>query len=137
MTTGQDIAMRARAYVGTKFHHQGRLIQVGIDCLGLAICVPNDLGLLIPDVQDYGRVPDPRRFLKGLRENLDATAQIEAGCVLSFAFLDGPQQHVGIALGMSSFVHAIDRHLVHEATLSELWLSRLRGVYRYRGVQYG
>ena len=137
MLTGVDIANRAKEYIGTPFHHQGRLFQVGIDCLGLAICVGNDFGLNIPNEVMYGARPDPVRFLKGLKDNLDETAQIEAGCVLSFAFLAGPQQHVGIAISTDRFVQAILYHKVHVVTLGDLWLSRLRGVYRYRGVQYG
>jgi lipoprotein Spr len=42
----QDYAARARAFLGVRFRPQGRLPQLGLDCVGLVICtfgLPPDL----------------------------------------------------------------------------------------------
>lgn len=60
-----QIVDRARQYVGTPFRHQGRRIGVGIDCIGLILCVAEDLNLkdredkpfLRGDYPSYGPQP--------------------------------------------------------------------------------
>lgn len=137
MITGEDIAAKAREYIGTPFHHQGRARGIGIDCAGLVLGVMHDLSLGDLQVDGYGRAPSPRVYLDLLRDNFDdGGTEILAGCVLSFAFIRH-QQHLGIAVNLLSMIHAVDQHLCHEITLGEVWRRRLRGVYRYRGVRYG
>lgn len=54
-----DVVRIARSYIGTRFHHQARLKGVGIDCLGLVVCVANELGLdTSSDRRDYPRRPN-------------------------------------------------------------------------------
>ncbi len=47
----------ARSWVGTKFHHQGRRKNVGVDCIGLIVGVAQELGLNVEDKTDYAREP--------------------------------------------------------------------------------
>ena len=138
MTTNYDVAACARGYIGTPFHHQGRLKGGGIDCAGLIICVAHELNISSFDIQSYTRTPNPRVYLSVLNDNLDedTTGVFVPGQVLSFAFARY-QQHLGITVTSTTMVHAIEQHLTHELTLSETWIKRLRGVWRYRGVTYG
>jgi hypothetical protein len=46
MTTRAQIIAKAREYLGTPFHHQGRLKGQRMDCGGLPLCVGEDLGML-------------------------------------------------------------------------------------------
>jgi cell wall-associated NlpC family hydrolase len=39
------VIARAREYLGTPYRHQGRAKGLGMDCVGLPICVGEDLGL--------------------------------------------------------------------------------------------
>jgi hypothetical protein len=43
--TRADVVICARTYLGTPFQHQGRLKGRGIDCVGLPLCVAEELGL--------------------------------------------------------------------------------------------
>lgn len=50
----------ARDWLGTPYHHQGRVKGVGVDCIGLPIGVARVLGILPPtwDITGYARDPD-------------------------------------------------------------------------------
>lgn len=56
----RQIVAKAREWVGTPYHHQARLRDVGVDCIGLVICVCRELGLVEPefDVNGYAREAD-------------------------------------------------------------------------------
>src|SRR5690349_19110626 len=71
MTTRTDIVACARGWLGTRFHHQGRLKKTGthsggVDCLGLLVGVANELNLRDAnqkhladfDRTDYTHMPD-------------------------------------------------------------------------------
>jgi cell wall-associated NlpC family hydrolase len=135
MTTGADIARSALAYQGTPFVHQGRMRDVGIDCAGLVICIAHEHGLFDFDTTNYGRQPDPARFVSLLHAHLNPAKVIEAGVVLSFAFVRH-QMHLGIAVSSGSFVHAYEGHGVIVSTLNAQWFARLRSRWQYRGVVY-
>lgn len=49
----------ARDYIGTPFHHGGRLkgARGGVDCMGLVACMGTDLGYEYKDVPAYSRTP--------------------------------------------------------------------------------
>ena len=49
--TANRIVGYARACVNTKFHHQGRLLGVGMDCFGPLAYVAEELGI------DLGNIP--------------------------------------------------------------------------------
>ena len=48
----------ARACIGTPFHHQGRAIGIGLDCIGLIVVALTAAGFSVRDRSDYGRRPD-------------------------------------------------------------------------------
>jgi len=60
----------ARKWLGTPFHHQGRLLGVGVDCLGLMVSVINELGGHIKDRPAYSRYPTGGYLIAGMREQL-------------------------------------------------------------------
>lgn len=79
MITREDIVREARALIGTKFRHQGRDPETGIDCLGLLVCVARALGHEpTSDFTNYPRRPDPQKLLAGLRGELTEIAIDEA-----------------------------------------------------------
>lgn len=108
---------------------------MGVDCAGLLICVARDLGLQHYDVQGYSRVPSGGDFERHLDANLDRISAIEPGCILLMAF-DSEPQHVAICTSNTSIIHAyFEVRKVVEHDLDALWLSRVRAIYRFRGVQ--
>ena len=94
-----------REYIGTPYHHQGRLRGHGIDCVGLVVCVARDLGVLPfdADVVGYSRIPDGKSLMHHLHAHLDPINKqdMQPGDVLCVAF-DRFPQHVGI---LGNYVH--------------------------------
>lgn len=107
----------ARSYIDTPFHHQGRVPGVGLDCVGLVICVARELGKLPPDfdVTGYARQPDGAMLMHHLHEHLIEIPQncMMVGDVVCVAF-DKHPQHVGLLgdylYGGFSIIHAATKH---------------------------
>lgn len=111
----------AREYLGTPFHHQGRVKGVGVDCVGLVMCVARDLGITsrtdpgFKNYTGYGRSPDGHILREQLGRHMVEVPrdQMRAGDVVCVAF-DLYPQHVGIVAdyrhGGFSIIHAASRH---------------------------
>lgn len=54
--TRKQITDAARAYVGTPFHHQGRVKGKACDCVGLPYCVADELRISNRDGAPIGRL---------------------------------------------------------------------------------
>lgn len=100
-----DIIEKAREYVGTPFHHQGRVKGVGIDCAGVVECVAREVGYDIPVHDGYGRQPFAGQLQAKLDQYLEQTNELTPGCVLLIKFPGTPAMHVGIYTG-NSIIHA-------------------------------
>lgn len=53
MATRKEVVAAARRWVNTRWHHQGRSSEGGIDCLGLIVTVGSELDLFHYDVKAY------------------------------------------------------------------------------------
>lgn len=136
--TRDDVIREARALCGTPFHHQARLPGVGIDCVGVGVCVARALGIAVIDSNDYPRRPnrrDPDRLLQYLRLNLDPSASPIPGDVLAFTYRDtGLVYHIGIMTDIDRMVHAwVGGRKVIEAPLSD-WAGSLHSSWCFRGL---
>lgn len=111
------IVETARLYLDTPYVHQGRLKGVGVDCVGLLICVARDIERIPADwdITGYARVPDGVQLMRRLRANAEEIEQsdMEPGDFICAAFREWPQ-HVGILgdyqHGGLSLIHASNRH---------------------------
>lgn len=147
---GQAVVDAARGWIGTRFHHQGRLKQCagqrgGVDCLGLLVGVAGELGLKDKhqhawltqcDECDYGHIPDGRKLEARLAELLDEVVDgsRKAGDVLLMRF-DREPQHLAIVSdhpqGGFGIIHAYAAaRRVVEQRLDALWAARIVAVYR-------
>ena len=142
MTTGKQVVDCARSYLGTPFHHQGRLKGIGLDCVGLLIRVGHDLGLTEFDHTGYPRQPIEERLYERFREELDEINSWEAlpGDIVLFRILKHPQ-HLAILGdyhgGGLSLIHAYSPvGKVTEAHFSASWGSRAFAYFRYKGVTH-
>lgn len=131
-----DVVAEARRWIGTPFHHQGRLLGVGVDCAGLVIGVAKALGLATDyqDCTDYSRQPDGEmtRLLVAHLDRVRFTDR-RGGDVVHVAWSMIPQ-HVGILTNAGTLIHAYGERGVVETTLSGQLLQGVRGVYRFRGI---
>ena len=85
-----DIVPAARAWLGTRWQHQGRTGR-GIDCVGLIVLVGRENGFAARDFRAYPRRPDGQ-FLPRFREQLNPRPVGKAlpGDILVFCFGDAP-----------------------------------------------
>lgn len=137
MVTRKKIVAEARSYLGTPFHHQGRVKGVGVDCAGLVGMVAVALGLLgVDDIpKDYAKQPNAHAMTKVLDEKMIRIPIFEAtiGDVYHFAF-DREPQHVGIITDIG-IIHAYAQaRKCVEHSLDFTWQSRIRGAYRFKGI---
>ncbi len=103
MTTRAEFLATVRSYLGTPYHHQGRLPGVGMDCPAPLICAAWAHGIKPAsfDVKAYEREPDGKT-LKGLCDaHLEPIAFDAAvpGDVLLCKFNGGRPRHLGILSG--------------------------------------
>lgn len=132
MIEATEIISTARGWLGTKFHHQGRVKNVGADCIGLIVGVAAELGIALPDKQTYARQPDKSELQDALENQFEKCA-LKAGAIALFS-IDGRAQHVGIITDYQGLgvIHAyIQAHKVVEHALDEPWQKQLISCYSF------
>lgn len=136
------IVDKAREYLNTPFHHQGRVKGVGVDCVGLVICVGKELGYASSDFNytGYSRMPDGRVLSEqlGMHLKLIEREEMQPGDVVCVAF-DIYPQHVGIIgdyrHGGLSIIHAAGKHKkVIETRLMFSEAMRFVAAYRFPSI---
>lgn len=146
---GGAVAQCARAWVGTRFHHQGRVRKShsnhgGVDCLGLLIGIADEIGLRDAsgkllcsyDEHDYGHYPDEARLEAMLGTVLQCVpiADLRRGdiCLIE---VDGRAQHLAVVSSLDgelSLIHAYAPvRAVVEHHLDDAWRRRIRKAYRF------
>ena len=143
---GHVLVDQARGWLGTRFHHQGRLKkaagqQGGVDCLGLLIGVARELGLRARDgellerfdVTHYGHFPDGVALRRELERHLAVVEVMGVGDVV-LCDVDGQARHVAIVgdgrEGMT-LIHAYaPARRVVEQYLDDVWRGRIVAVFR-------
>lgn len=147
MATRADIQASARKLVGAPWHHQGRSLTAGIDCIGGTIFVGLDTGLFTQeqidsvDSLDYSRRADAYELLVSrLRENMDEIAVSDAieGDVVTFRMSsERLTSHVGILVRGTREMHLV-HSLESTATFEETyrrWKPYATYAFRFRGLQ--
>ncbi len=116
MATRAEIIAEARTWLGTPYHHQGRVKGVGVDCIGVVGGTALNKGVdgakewaNDPVLHCYGMTPDPR-VLIGACDRLLVRIPLHTampGDVLVMAFEKEPQ-HFGIItqLAPMMLIHA-------------------------------
>lgn len=142
----QSLIVAAREWIGTPFHHQGRVksangIRGGVDCLGLLIGVAKELDLHVAsiplatlDSKQYGHIPDGDALEYALRKWLMPVTDPRAGDIALMRF-DGNPQHLGIisnypndGLGLiHAYAHA---RKVVEHSFNDEWKEKVVVLFR-------
>lgn len=140
--TGQEFVDKAREYIGTPWMHAQRVKGVGVDCVGLFICVARELGLTTwnaPNYSRYFRPEDLYRDIDRFYDPVGCDGWIE-GDLLVFQFRPGLPQHVGMFSWLDkkpSVIHAyqsVGRVVEHE--LTSTWRRRVCRVYRWKEEEW-
>lgn len=133
--TGKQLVEKAREYLGTPFHHQGRCKGIGVDCAGLIVCSARELGIDVVDSPTYSRLPDGRT-LQACIERCMVEVPLEQardGDMLVFRMVRYPS-HVGLKTD-KGFIHTysgVGRVVEHGYV--EPWVSRTVAAYRFKGM---
>ena len=129
----EEIILAARSWLGTKFHHQGRKKNVGVDCIGLVVGVAREVGFEVADRTDYCRQPHARELEKALLGYLNP-CKIKVGAVALFTLGKEPQ-HVGIITDYGAgfgIIHAYAQaRKVVEHNLDSWWRERLTACFTF------
>lgn len=133
-----EILAAARQCVGAPFRHQGRSLETGIDCAGVALHVATAIGWRPIDHEGYGRTPANGQLEAMLEAQpcLERVTEIEdrqTGNLLLIRFAGEPQ-HLAVLAG-ENIIHAyasIGRCVEHRMDLA--WSRRIVRVYRFIGV---
>ena len=123
----------ARSYIGTPWHHAGRLRGVGVDCIGLVAEVYREAGLAIADQLNYTTYDEYERLLAVLGDHASPIiGPLVGGDILVFRhrLMDN---HCAIYAGNGLMVHAYSTPAVMrvvEVPFDDSWVKRLQAVYR-------
>lgn len=142
-----QITTEARSWIGTRFHHQGRVkksenSQGGCDCIGLIIGVTTVLGIKCNGVSlaeidntNYSKIPDGKNLKNALDLYLTPIAidAFKPGDVLLMRIYKDPQ-HVAFvgdyAGGRLSLIHCyMQARGVTQHVLDDYWRERIVGAY--------
>lgn len=139
MTRQEQIVAYARETLGTPTGHQGRAPGQALDCVGVVVHVAQRLGMLVDDVINYGRIPNPTAMRKTIDTHLQRVSihDIQIGDVVWLSVERDPQ-HLGIICdypgGGFSLLHAHNasgiNHVV-EHRLDDAWRMRIKAAWRY------
>lgn len=144
MITGDDVVLQARRWLGTPFHHQGRVRGAGADCAGLLIGVLHELELSAYDIDGYAMLPDGAMLAaecNKVMRRLQPGEPVQPGDALLLRMGRMPQ-HLGIVSAVEAGVPAAMVHIHSHAPsfcvehrLDARWRRRIVCVYRFRGVE--
>jgi cell wall-associated NlpC family hydrolase len=134
MKTRTDVIETARKALGTKFTHQGRTLEFGLDCVGLLLWTAHQLELTKYDFRAYPReptgelLPEIEKHLPRLASPRDA----QAGDVLAMAF--GSPMHIALVTARNgnrlTIIHAVPAQGVIEHDLDEVLWGHVYSAYK-------
>jgi len=140
MITRKEIVAVAKTYVGTPFHHLGRVKKIGIDCVGIILGVAEELNIplvILPEFKRYGRRSRQESLLYYMDEQFIWVENREVGSIAVSWYdrITKEPSHLGIVteIGM---VHT-NGHLkiAIEEHWSPKWAMQIVGFYKYPGVE--
>ncbi len=124
----------ARKYVGTPWHHQGRVIGVGIDCIGLLVCVAKEMGFQLQDVVGYPLEPNGT-LDNNLYEQMDAVDIIKPASIGMFWTQQKDKaQHIAIFTDYGLIQAHLGSDNVIETRYTKAWDNRLMQVFDFKEV---
>lgn len=128
--TSNDVIACARTYIGTPVIHQGRLKGVGIDCVGLIVCVAKELGInIVEPPPEYGRIIRDNQMTIRLNEQFIGPKKTwNPGDILVMGWRKRAH-HLGIATD-GGVIHA-NRKSIVEHILGEPYTSKIMSAYEW------
>ena len=146
--TRAEVIAKAREYLDTPFQHQARCKGLAIDCVGLALCVGEDLQMNDKRGEAFDRNDHPNYPAQPIGNQLAEEIACRAIEVDKRDMRPGDvvtlrcgrvEMHVGILTDLHGGVGLIHAYAggprrVSEHRLDDEWLSRVVRVFRYPEV---
>lgn len=136
--TDELVVAAARAWLGTPYRHQASAVGTGCDCLGLLRGVWRALHgtepILVPAYRADMRDPVYAGALRVAADRLlvPVVGKLAGGQVLLFRLNRAvAAKHCGILVSGERFIHAQEGLGVVESNLTEGWLRRIDGRFRF------
>ena len=142
--TRDEIINAALSLRGTKFRHQGREAQTGIDCVGFAVKIAELIGYPVKgDFTDYRRAPIEETLRAVLNQNADEipVEDVKRGDFYLIKLSGGKVRHVALRMSDKTdlekgiepqLIHAFNGGVVVEPVRQ--WAKRLVAGFRIRNV---
>ena len=137
MTTKTEIEAAALSLLGTPFAANQRAPGVGMDCIGVLVCVARLCGIPHIDRVDYPMQPNGelQQELAARFERVTGEPQVGDVLMMQLERMSEPH-HVAILVSGDRIVHAHNRAGKTVAqTYTRFWHQAVRAVYRFPGVQ--
>lgn len=149
MTNGENIAAAARTWLGTPHVNQARVKGIGVDCGMLLIGALEDAGLIdkgaikiAPYSNEWHLHHSEEWFLSYVKKYCIPVTETDMaiGDFLMYQF-GRCVSHGGIYIGDNQIIHAVIDQGVILSDLNDVMFlaahgrSRLRGIYRFKGVK--
>jgi hypothetical protein len=136
-----EIVEKAREYIDTPFHHQNRVKGYGVDCVGLVVCVFDELNIPCEDRRIYSRTQkrsiDGTTIEKILAKYCDEVKDFRPGDI-GYCELMGELPHVYFVADNPvaaefSMIHAYNSvGRVVEVELNDKWMKRTKSFWRVK-----
>lgn len=136
MVTRIEVVHEARSWLGTPFHHQGRLKGTGVDCAGVIVGVLSALEISTVDVQGYGHRPDTRQLEQLCHAHLTEVGLEDAlpGDVLLIT-IDHAPQHMAFMTDIGMLHAYAQRRKVVEHIIDQDWTEKITAVFKIPGIE--
>ena len=128
------IISKAREFLNTPYHHQGRVKGAGIDCAGLVICVAHELNLSQYDISNYPRESDGIELQELFNQNAVLVKDLDIGNIVLLKIKKVPQHCgiIGIKNNVKTLIHACrKRKKVVEIEFTKDYIRKVVGVYKF------
>lgn len=149
MNNGEKIAAAAMRWLGTPHVNQARIKGIGVDCGMLLIGALEDAGMIAKDAitvapysNEWHLHHSEEWFLSYVRKYCEPVAEqdMSIGDFLMYQY-GRCVSHGGIYIGHQQIIHAVIEKGVILSDLNDVMFldchgkSRLRGIYRFKGVK--
>ncbi len=122
----------------TKFVHNGRSVEEGVDCLGFIILFYREFGIELPsddgkEIENEWYLNDPTRYIRAIRDldypdvTLDELKPLD---LVFFVVNHDIITHSGIYLGGNRFAHMTPKKGLRVSKFERHWQRRFRGGVR-------
>ncbi len=138
MIKREDIIKQVYTHINTPYLHQGRNPKVGLDCIGLGVCVFQHFEIPIIDLKAYGAAPDGVTLLEAIDKNLqriDAAEVLDGDLYVFWVRAKGFAQHIGFKHG-ENMVHTYSgsgRVVSH--VVNGFWKKRIMCGYKFKNAE--